>query len=98
VIGFVDEQQDFALFHEDPVAVLGDVLEVVDDADKLLLHPHRVAVAAAEAVEHVATITADEQFCSSKKKQVPRFCFVEVALRLEFLELVTTKKKKYVRS
>ena len=60
MVGLVDEEQDLALLHEDPVAVLRDVLEVVDDADKRLVAPHGVAVAAAEALKHGDTITSRE--------------------------------------
>ena len=60
MIGLVDEQQDLALLHEDPVAVFRQVFEVVDDADKRLVAPHGVAVAAAEALKHGDTITSPE--------------------------------------
>ena len=58
MIRFVDEKQNFIFFHEDPVPVFGDVLEVVDDADKQLIGPHRVAAAATtQPVVHRANIT-----------------------------------------
>ena len=51
MICFVDEQKYFIFFHEDPLALFGDVLEVVDDADEELLAPH---VRAADAVTTTA--------------------------------------------
>lgn len=61
MICFVDEQKYFILLHEDPLPLLRDVLEVVDDADEELFAPHaRAAAAAASAktVVHRVSITA----------------------------------------
>ena len=61
MICFVDEQKYFILLHEDPLPLLRDVLEVVDDADEELLAPHVCASAAltatAKTVVHRVSIT-----------------------------------------
>ena len=48
MVGLVDEEEDLVLLHEDPLAVLGDVLEVEGHVDEDLLRvqgPVRVMVA-----------------------------------------------------
>ena len=41
VVGLVDEEEDLVLLHEDPLAVLGDVLEVEGHVDEDLLRVQR---------------------------------------------------------
>jgi len=67
MICFIDEKKNFIFFHEDPVPVLWDVLEVVDDADKKLIRPHCVAAAATQPVVHRANITESNSQFQSKK-------------------------------
>ena len=51
MVGLVDEEEDLVLFHEDPLAVLGDVLKVEGHVDKDLMRVQRSVAVLAVGVQ-----------------------------------------------
>ena len=51
MVGLVDEEEDLVLLHEDPLAVLGDVLKVEGHVDKDLVRVQRSVAVLAVGVQ-----------------------------------------------
>ena len=51
MVGLVDEEEDLVLLHEDPLAVLGDVLKVEGHVDKDLMRVQRSVAVLAVGVQ-----------------------------------------------